>query len=96
MQGQEGGWDCASVLKDHQAEVVGITLHPSRKYFVTGACAWRRHVGMMGYAGVGEFGGVYGTCMCPAALLLRTAHHEVMRVSACRQYGVSVRGAKGA
>ncbi len=30
-----GDFACSAVLKDHQAEVVGITLHPSRKYFVT-------------------------------------------------------------
>ncbi len=28
---------CAATLRDHTAEVVGVTLHPSRKYFVTGS-----------------------------------------------------------
>lgn len=37
--GGEGGseWSCASVLRDHTAEVVGVTTHPSRRYFVTGS-----------------------------------------------------------
>lgn len=41
-KGQEGQYECAAVLKDHTAEVVGITAHPSRKYFVTGSqdCTW--------------------------------------------------------
>ncbi|KXZ54344.1 hypothetical protein GPECTOR_5g426 [Gonium pectorale] len=36
-EGGEGevSWQCASVLKDHTAEVVGVTVHPSRRYFVT-------------------------------------------------------------
>ncbi|KAG2485908.1 hypothetical protein HYH03_015352 [Edaphochlamys debaryana] len=32
-----GEWSCASVLRDHSAEVVGVTAHPSRRYFVTGS-----------------------------------------------------------
>ena len=37
--GGEGGseWSCAAVLRDHTAEVVGVTTHPSRRYFVTGS-----------------------------------------------------------
>lgn len=34
---QPGSFSCAAVLKEHSAEVVGVTLHPSRKYFVTGS-----------------------------------------------------------
>lgn len=34
---QPGSFACSAVLKDHSAEVVGVTLHPSRKYFVTGS-----------------------------------------------------------
>ncbi|GLI62339.1 hypothetical protein VaNZ11_004953 [Volvox africanus] len=30
-------WQCASVLRDHTAEVVGVTAHPSKRYFVTGS-----------------------------------------------------------
>lgn len=30
-----GSFSSAATMKDHQAEVVGITLHPSKKYFVT-------------------------------------------------------------
>jgi pre-mRNA-processing factor 19 len=38
-RGAEDGssFTCASVLKDHSGEVVGVTMHPSRKYFVTGS-----------------------------------------------------------
>lgn len=38
-QAAEGGsgFTCSSVLKEHAGEVVGVTLHPSRKYFVTGS-----------------------------------------------------------
>mmetsp|Transcript_2602 Transcript_2602/g.4424 ORF Transcript_2602/g.4424 Transcript_2602/m.4424 type:complete len:504 (+) Transcript_2602:171-1682(+) len=34
-QDAEGGYACAAVLRDHQAEVVGVTVHPSKKYAVT-------------------------------------------------------------
>ncbi|KAJ9513170.1 hypothetical protein QJQ45_029340 [Haematococcus lacustris] len=36
---QESGssFACSAVLKEHQGEVIGVTLHPSRKYFVTGS-----------------------------------------------------------
>ena len=34
---QQGSFTCSAVLKDHSAEVVGVTMHPSRKYFVTGS-----------------------------------------------------------
>ena len=32
-----GAFTCAATLTDHSAEVVGVTVHPSRKYFVTGS-----------------------------------------------------------
>lgn len=35
--GEAGSYSCAAVLKDHSAEVVGVTVHPSKKYFVTGS-----------------------------------------------------------
>lgn len=35
--GDVAAWQCASVLRDHAAEVVGVTVHPSRRYFVTGS-----------------------------------------------------------
>lgn len=34
--GEGGEYSCAAILKDHSAEVTGITVHPSQKYFVTG------------------------------------------------------------
>ncbi|PNH07333.1 U-box domain-containing protein 72 [Tetrabaena socialis] len=33
--GSDSSWQCAAVLRDHTAEVVGVTAHPSRRYFVT-------------------------------------------------------------
>jgi pre-mRNA-processing factor 19 len=36
-RGEGGNYSCAAILKDHTAEVVGITVHPSLKYFVTGS-----------------------------------------------------------
>lgn len=33
--GQEGEYNCKAVLRDHSADVVGITAHPSWRYFVT-------------------------------------------------------------
>lgn len=35
--GESGGYECAAVLRDHTADVVGVTAHPSRRYFVTGS-----------------------------------------------------------
>jgi len=34
--GEGGQYSCAAILKDHTDEVVGVTVHPSQKYFVTG------------------------------------------------------------
>ncbi|KAG1656833.1 hypothetical protein FOA52_006288 [Chlamydomonas sp. UWO 241] len=34
--GEGGTYSCAAILKEHAAEVVGVTVHPSGKYFVTG------------------------------------------------------------
>lgn len=35
--GQGGSYSCSATLKDHSGEVVGVTVHPSRKFFVTGS-----------------------------------------------------------
>ncbi|GLC42058.1 hypothetical protein PLESTB_001063500 [Pleodorina starrii] len=35
--GEDAAWQCAAVLRDHTGEVVGVTAHPSRRYFVTGS-----------------------------------------------------------
>ncbi len=36
-EGEGGAWSCAATLSDHGKEVVGVTVHPSRRYFVTGS-----------------------------------------------------------
>mmetsp|Transcript_13631 Transcript_13631/g.29224 ORF Transcript_13631/g.29224 Transcript_13631/m.29224 type:complete len:512 (-) Transcript_13631:704-2239(-) len=34
---ESGSYNCTATLKEHTSEVVGVTVHPSRKYFVTGS-----------------------------------------------------------